>query len=236
MPVLTKRKQQSEDRRKHGQDDGDRRWPCFWSRIVITASARTCASMSVRISSILWLSSSRSMSVRARLALASAKFPASSSGQQPPVFFAEIATKVAVHALDPVVDPAEPGVVGSGGGIVDDRIDQGTRGLRFLIDFRSLRLIDFLPLRKNAASSGGDCILRDHHPAQRQCLLQRADIHPRQMPIRLDVFAAELVELMGNLARHHRRQRRRDRHQEDQADGDAEDSLPDGRSQHGRVF
>src|SRR5207244_4896668 len=50
----------------------------FWSRIVAKASPRTCDSMSVRISSILWLSSSRSVSVRARLARASVIFPASS--------------------------------------------------------------------------------------------------------------------------------------------------------------
>jgi hypothetical protein len=56
------------------------------------------------------------------------------------------------------------------------------------------------------------------------------------MPIRFDIFAAELVELMGNPACHHRRQRRRDRHQEDQAEGDAENSLSDGRPQHGRIF
>ena len=45
--------------------------------------------------------------------------------QQPLVFLTEIAAQVAVDVLDPVVDPAEPGVVGRGGGVVDDRIDQG---------------------------------------------------------------------------------------------------------------
>jgi hypothetical protein len=75
----------------------------------------------------------------------------------------------------------------SGGEIIDDRIDQGTRGLRFLMDLQPFRLVDLLALSKA-------CIVRrrlhlgDHHPAKRQRLLQRADIHPRQMPVGLNVF------------------------------------------------
>ena len=38
--------------------------------------------------------------------------------------------------LDPVVDPAELCVVGFGRGIIDDRIDQGARGLRLPLDLR----------------------------------------------------------------------------------------------------
>ena len=152
--------------------------------------------------------------------------------QQPLVFFTEVAMEIAGHALDPIVDPAEPGIIGCSRGIVDDRIDQGTRRLRFLLDFLALRLIDF-PLIRHGWLVGRRLHPADHQPAQRQRLLQRTDIHPRQMPIRLDIFGTELVELVGNLARHHHRQRRRDRHQEDQSEGDAEDSLSDCRLQHG---
>ena len=55
--------------------------------------------------------------------------------------------EIAGHALDSIVDPAEPGIVGCSRGIVDDRIDQGTRRLRFLIYFLPLRLIDFSLIR-----------------------------------------------------------------------------------------
>ena len=120
----------------------------FWSPIVITASLRTCASISVRITSIRWLRSSRSVSVRARLARASVKFPASSSDNSRLYSFTEVAMEIAGHALDSIVDPAEPGVVGSRRGVVDDRIDQGARRLRFLIYFLPLRLIDFSLIRK----------------------------------------------------------------------------------------
>jgi hypothetical protein len=156
-------------------------------------------------------------------------------GQQPLVFFTQVAMKIAGHALDSIVDPAEPGVIGYGGWIINDRIDQGARRLCFPIQFLTLHLIDFSLIRN-------ECLVRrrlhpaDHHPACRQSLLQRMDIHPRQMSVRLDIFAAELIELMGNPAGHHRRQRRRDRHQEDQAEGDAENSLSDRRPQHGCLF
>ena len=152
--------------------------------------------------------------------------------QQPLVFFTEVAMEIAGHALDPIVDPAEPGIIGCSRAVVDDRIDQGARRLRFLLDFLALRLIDF-PLIRHGWLVGRRLHPADHQPAQRQSLLQRTDIHPRQMPIRLDIFGTELVELVGNLARHHHRQRRRDRHQEDQSEGDAEDTLSDCRLQHG---
>jgi len=45
-----------------------------------------------------------------------------------------MAAEVADGILDPVVDPTEPGIVRIGGGIVDDRIDQRTRGFRLGID------------------------------------------------------------------------------------------------------
>ena len=115
------------------------------------------------------------------------EIPGFEQGQQPLVFFTEIATEIAGHALDSIVDPAEPGVIGFGGGIVDDRIDQGARRLRLLFDFLPLRLIDFSLICKNAIV-GRRLHPADHHPAQRQSLLQRTDIHPRQMPIRFDIF------------------------------------------------
>jgi hypothetical protein len=110
--------------------------------------------------------------------------------------------EIADHALDPIVDPAEPGVIGCRRAIVDDRIDQGARRLRFLLDFQTPRLIDF-PLIRHGGLIGRRLHPADHQPAQRQRLLQRMDVHPRQMPIRLDILGTELVELVGNLARHH---------------------------------
>ena len=48
-----------------------------------------------------------------------------------------------------------------------------------------------------------------------------------------DASGAEFIELVGDLSRHHGRQNRCDRHQDNQPDSDAKDSFPDGRSQHG---
>ena len=88
------------------------------------------------------------------------EIPGLEQRQQPLVFLTEIATEIAGHALDPIVDPAEPGVVGFGRDIVDDRIDQGARRLRFLFDFLPLRLIDFSLIRKECP------VGRRLHPAR----------------------------------------------------------------------
>jgi hypothetical protein len=103
--------------------------------------------MSVRITSILWLRSSRSVSVRGHAGPGLRYIPGLEQHQQPLVFFTEVAMEIADHALDPIVDPAEPGIVGCGRGIVDDRIDQGTRRLRLPARFPALRLIDFPLIR-----------------------------------------------------------------------------------------
>ena len=165
------------------------------------------------------------------MALASGELPGFDQRPHPRILFTQIAAEVVVHGLDTIVDPAEPGIVGSGGEIIDDRIDQGTRGLRFLMDLQPFRLVDLLALSKA-------CIVRrrlhlgDHHPAKRQRLLQRADIHPRQIPVGLNVFGGQFVELMGNSSRHYRRQNRRNGHQDDQSQSDAEDLVSDRRPQH----
>jgi len=150
----------------------------------------------------------------------------------PLVLLAQMTAEVADDILDPIVDPAESRIVRIGGGVVDDRIDQRARGQRFGIDVLALRLVDLLQVRESGLIRR-HLRLRDHHPANRQRLLQRADVHPRQMAIGFDIFGAEFVELMGNLARHHRRQNRRDCHQDDQPDGDGKDAFPDGGAQHG---
>ena len=150
---------------------------------------------------------------------------------QPLVLLTQIAAEVVVHRLDPIVDPAKPGIVGLGGRILDDGIDQTPRGLRFLINFQAFRLVDLLTIGK-ANIIRRRLHLRDHHPANRQPLLQRTDVHPRQMTVGFDIFRGEFVKLVGNLARHHCRQERRYRHQDDQPQSDPKDSFPDGRSQH----
>jgi hypothetical protein len=72
--------------------------------------------------------------------------------------------EIADHALDSIVDPAEPGIIGWSRGVVDDRIDQRPRRLRFLLYFLPLRLID-LSLIRNGRFVGRRLHPADHQPA-----------------------------------------------------------------------
>jgi hypothetical protein len=202
-----------------------------WSPIVTTASARNWG-QHVRADFFDFLV--RIVAERVRPCKTGSDFgeiPGFEQRQHPHDLFIQIAAEVVVHGLDAIVDPAEPGIVGRGGEIIDDRIDQGPRGLRFLMDLQPFRLVDRLAFSK-AWNVRRRLHLGDHHPAKRQRLLQRADIHPRQMSVGFNVFGCQFVELMSNSSRHHRRQNRRNGHQDDQSQCDAEDSVSDRRPQH----
>ena len=93
--------------------------------------------------------------------------------------------------------------------------------MRLLFDFPRHGFIGLLAIRKTGLVRRR-LHLGDYHSAQCERLLQRANVHSHQMSVSFDVFGAEFVELVGDLSRHDRRQRRRDRHKEDQAYGNAE--------------
>ena len=76
------------------------------------------------------------------------KVPGREQRPQPVILFIQIAAQVLVHIVNSVVDPAEPGVVGFGGRIVDDRVDEGVGGFRFAVDFKTFGLIFLLTVGK----------------------------------------------------------------------------------------
>ena len=147
MPVLMKSENiKSEDTRKQGQDHGDDdgRILVAHRHHGIAADQREHVGAD-NLDPLVEVVAQRVGPGQAGPGLRD--IPGVEQQQQPLVFFTEVAMEIADHALDLIVDPAEPGIIGCSRGIVDDRIDQGTRRLRFLLYFLALRLIDFSLIR-----------------------------------------------------------------------------------------
>ena len=126
---------------------------------------------------------------------------------------------IAHQSVDTAVDATQCSIVRGRTGVVDDRIDELARSLRFVIDFDVLRIVELLLNRIH-------CHIRrllhlcDHHSAERESPFKRQDIHPRQMRVRRGVPCRQLVEQMADPPHHDHREYRCRQHQDDQADSD----------------
>ena len=113
MPVLMKiAKHQSEDGRKHGQDNGDDdgRLLVAHRHHGIAADLRQHVLADV-LDLLVELVAQRVGPGQAGPGFR--EIAGLEQRQQPLVFFAEIAAEIAGDVLDPIVDPAEPGIVGA---------------------------------------------------------------------------------------------------------------------------
>ena len=156
--------------------------------------------------------------------------------QQTRVFLFEVNTGVVDHIGKAGVDANERGRVAEAGPFGDQGIEQLARGLGFPIDCGAASL-EALAGVGVARRVGRRLDFLDHHAAQRHCAFQRVNIGPRQGGIGRDVALRELVQAAGDL--HHQRQRdeRRDRHQDDEDQGNSDNFALDRKAaDHRAIF
>ncbi|WP_246735092.1 hypothetical protein [Bradyrhizobium sp. S69] len=141
--------------------------------------------------------------------------------KQAVVLFVEVMKEIPAGILDPAVDPPQRRIIRVRGEVVDDGIDQPMDRAGLLFDRDAGRFIALLALGK-ACFVGRRLHLGDDHAAKLKRTPKRLSLHPRQVVVGFDVFCRQLIELMGDLSRHHGRQRRDDDHEDNQPDSNTE--------------
>ena len=155
--------------------------------------------------------------------------------QQTRVFLFEVNTGVVDHIGKAGLDANERGRVAKAAPLGDQGIEQLARGLGFPIDGGAAGL---------EASAGVGVARRvgrrldflDRHAAQRHRAFQRVNIGPRQGGIGGDVALSELVQAAGDLHDQRQRDERRDRHQDDEDQGNSDNFALDRQAVHRAIF